>query len=260
MQFIPNENTLLFNGRNSIANNNDLFVLNKQDDSISVLLEVNNSSFSDGVLNWKRYRNMIFLIVNAGPMQQGLWRTDGTPEGTTRIKRLNISEPGGPTGPEAQMTVSDNKLFFGASIQSYGLRLYSSQGTEATTQPFDVLQFPGILGEVAGKLILFGANTEYSDALFSLDVDQTTLTKNSLTINKIKIFPNPASSQIQISGLTDETGTVMLSDALGLKLGRWRFAAVGTLTIQLNDKYPSGLYFIVVETRNGIRTHKIFIK
>jgi ELWxxDGT repeat protein len=60
-----------------------------------------------------------------------LWRTDGTPAGTTRVKDIN---PGGLPSVPSELTRLGKWLFFRASTLELGGELWRSDGTEAGTE------------------------------------------------------------------------------------------------------------------------------
>ncbi len=89
-----------------------------------------------------------------------LWVTDGTPEGTRRVRDIN---PGTPSSSPAELTAAGNRVFFAADDGVSGRELWVSDGTEEGTRlVWDVN--PGLLSSspygltVGGGYLFFGAD------------------------------------------------------------------------------------------------------
>ena len=80
----------------------------------------------------------LYFSADDGKVGRELWRTDGTAEGTNRVK--DIHPDGGAFRNNAslsvygQFTVLDDTLFFTANDGSTGLELWETDGTEAATR------------------------------------------------------------------------------------------------------------------------------
>lgn len=90
----------------------------------------------------------------------------------------------------------------------------------------------------------------------SLDILST---KNILSDNNVKIFPNPATDQIHINTnlLLDDTYTIKIYNTLGQII---HDALVETSKNINVSSYHSGLYLITIEQRGVVRYSKRFIK
>ncbi|HYI03180.1 ELWxxDGT repeat protein [Hyalangium sp.] len=95
------------------------------------------------------------------PANQELWRSDGTPEGTRRVKDLR---PGSEGSHPQGLTVVGRRLFFTADDGMHGRELWVSDGTASGTRLFTDLE-PGALGSSPEELtaiqdhVFFSADT-----------------------------------------------------------------------------------------------------
>jgi len=100
-----------------------------------------------------------FFAAN-GPLGEELWKSDGTPEGTLRVKDIN---PGPASSAPRYLTNVNGTLFFSADDGIHGAELWTSDGTEAGTvlvadlRPDGEGAFPASLANVNGML-LFAAH------------------------------------------------------------------------------------------------------
>jgi ELWxxDGT repeat protein len=89
-----------------------------------------------------------------------LWKTDGTPGGTVRVKDIR---PGTDGSAPRGLTSFDGRLYFAANDGAAGTELWSTDGTEAGTSPVLDLwpgatgSFPKLWGVIQGRLY-FTAN------------------------------------------------------------------------------------------------------
>lgn len=90
------------------------------------------------------------------PSDLELWRSDGTPSGTRRVKDVR---PGAEGSSPRGLTVVGRRLFFAAEDGRHGRELWVSDGTASGTQLFADL-FPGPLGSSPEEL------AEIEDHLF----------------------------------------------------------------------------------------------
>ncbi|KAJ0397847.1 hypothetical protein P43SY_007632 [Pythium insidiosum] len=95
------------------------------------------------------------------PTGRELWKTDGTPHGTTRVSAL--STPSASFDPQF-LVEFQSRLYFQATTDSYGAELWRSDGTEAGTQLVADVAL-GVAGSrpefltVANSLLFFAAET-----------------------------------------------------------------------------------------------------
>jgi ELWxxDGT repeat protein len=74
---------------------------------------------------------LYFVARSAGTYDSELWRSDGTDQGTWKVRDI-VPGPGG-SSPESLVRV-DHRLYFSASDTAHGAELWTSDGTEAGTR------------------------------------------------------------------------------------------------------------------------------
>jgi ELWxxDGT repeat protein len=94
-----------------------------------VLTDINPSGSSDAA-GFVRIRGAVYFRANDGTRGAELWRTDGTPEGTTIVADINPGD--GSSAPEG-MKVFQDRIYFAASNTTTGRELWSTDGTEDGT-------------------------------------------------------------------------------------------------------------------------------
>lgn len=78
----------------------------------------------------------IFFAAGTNTTGRELWRSDGTPDGTTLVRDINPSNSSNPQGPSSTLIVTavvDNTLYFMANDGTNGRELWKSDGTETGT-------------------------------------------------------------------------------------------------------------------------------
>jgi ELWxxDGT repeat protein len=103
--------------------------------------QVNSASFSSAVLN-----GLLFFPADDGVHGIELWRTDGTPAGTSLFKDI---EPGPSSSEPWDLMVFDGALMFTACTSTTGCELWKSDGTPSGTAMIKDIN-PGSTSAVRG--------------------------------------------------------------------------------------------------------------
>ncbi|WP_052420501.1 ELWxxDGT repeat protein [Hyalangium minutum] len=116
--------------------------------------------------------DQLFFLAYDDQGQIGLWRTDGTEEGTRWLKREGIDSSGHPPPMKSVGKV----LYFAGSDASSGTELWKSDGTvEGTVQVMDLVpgpggSFPRDLTRAGSKLFFVAHDPEAGEELWALDL------------------------------------------------------------------------------------------
>jgi ELWxxDGT repeat protein len=131
--------------------------------SVSLVRDINTDESSVGGLNGKVVGNL-FYYANLDPVAgRELWKTDGTPAGTTRVTDIN---PGVLSSNPQVLAALGSTVFFAAFNPTTGRELWKSDGTPAgtalvkdLTPGADSTFFLGNFTAVGGTLF-FSANAD----------------------------------------------------------------------------------------------------
>ena len=86
---------------------------------------------------------VLLFAADDGAHGTELWRSDGTTEGTTQVKDINLGNGDGITFTYfLDFTVAAGRLFFAANDGTHGSQLWMSDGTNRGTTPVSNLSFP----------------------------------------------------------------------------------------------------------------------
>lgn len=97
--------------------------------------------------------NLFFVAAVSGFQGNELWVTQGTPESTVMVKEINFAPHQSTFYTVPQFIVIDQTIYFLATDAEHGAELWSSQGTEQTTQVVaDIL--PGADSSIPNQLTL----------------------------------------------------------------------------------------------------------
>lgn len=80
------------------------------------------------ILSPINYNGTLFFIADDGESGRELWKTNGTSEGTVRVKDIRAGTEGSRAN---SLTLSNNLLFFAAGEGVHGIELWKSNGTAA---------------------------------------------------------------------------------------------------------------------------------
>jgi hypothetical protein len=94
---------------------------------------------------------------------------------------------------------------------------------------------------------------------FAFDIRATTGVQQINATADLSVYPNPTSDEIHISFISasKEKGYLVLTDVLGREMNQWQVNAGSPATISLGNNLPNGVYFLKLETANGITVKKI---
>jgi ELWxxDGT repeat protein len=99
------------------------------------------------------YQGQLYFVGNDGATGNELWRTNGTPAGTTMVANIN---PGAGDAHVQALTVSGSKLYFVADDGTHGFELWMHDGSSVTQlkdiMPNSESSHPKELTDVDGKL------------------------------------------------------------------------------------------------------------
>ena len=173
---------------------------------------------------------ILFFRANDGTSGIELWRTDGTTDGTFRVKDI---VPGAGGSSPQNLVESGGLLFFKATDSSGTVRLWRSDGTEAGTFPIGNLNVSSPDGpvDVGGTVYFTASDGTTGQELWRSDGTQagTSLVKD---INAGFFGSGPSS-------LTSAGGMLFFvaSDSTGRELWRSDGTAVGTFRVK--DIFPN---------------------
>lgn len=166
-----------------------------------------------------------YSVVNTfDPAKASLWRTDGTPEGTTKVIASNGAAPGPDAG---EMVVFQNRLYFLATGVDGKTALWLSDGTAAGTIRLKD-EWYGEAGEraaqlsVAGGELVFAVQLAHADELWHSD--GTTAGTAEVSYPAGSFFPGSISPAVDLGGVAIFQGTRWAVPQTHL----WRHDATGT--------------------------------
>jgi ELWxxDGT repeat protein len=130
----------------------------------------------------------VYFAANDGVVGNELWRTDGTPTGTTRVRDFDIGSASANGNPR-NFTIVGNRLFLTASTPAAGVGIYviDPGGTpQATTATGSAGPTGGgtLIGAVGDKALLVHYNGSVN-ALYALGQSGTAFTKISAGSNNV---------------------------------------------------------------------------
>ena len=203
-------------------------------ETVTFLKDINAVEMPDGN-PWLCEMGGILYFANGRPTEGiELWKTDGTPSGTSVIKDIN---PGSSSSSPASLVKMGAHFYFAATDPGHGRELWRSDGTSSGTElvkdaaPGPVLSSPECLTPMASTLY-FVANGVHGKALWKSD-GTTSGTQCVLDIN-------PSSSYETFEQLTPVGSTLFFvaNDGIhGKEL--WKSDGTATGTILVKDINPS---------------------
>lgn len=148
-----------------------------------------------------------------------------------------------------RIIMGDNSGIY-TTIVGTGIQGYGGDGGAATAaklnEPF------GIAFDVAGNLYI----TDWNNSVIRKvsNVGQTTgINRVTDNINRVILYPNPASTMFQISGIKYQD-EIKIYDVLGNEV-------ISTQAKEIDiSSLPNGVYFLNVKTTEGVLTKKIIVQ
>ncbi len=200
-----------------------------------------------------------------------LWISDGTIEGTRLLFDIEDNEEEYPT----LFCVFNERMYFITEDNTEnGVELWSTDGTNEGTckivhmaDAFSPLS-TGFYPIGYNDQLFFSAAYEANDReLYTLDTNNETAIFNVDQLNlSATIFPNPTSGNTQVEFILEKNTSFSLSliNVNGSVVRVFEndlFLSKGKHNQTLHlDEIPTGIYFIKMETSQGIYTEKLFIK
>lgn len=119
--------------------------------------------------------------------------------------------------------------------------------------------------QVSGVMIWELGQDHFDDQFSLLNVIYETLTPSVSSSDdfsktpSLKIFPNPFSDFFTVENLGDKTVNIFLSDANGRMLFKEKIAPFSTTIVQ-DQTFVSGIYFLKIVDKNGVKNSKVLVK
>ncbi len=118
------------------------------------------------------------------------------------------------------------------------------------------------ISELAGAPEVYVAFRHYDTSdQFTMEIDDvsvtgTALSTDSFFANNFRMYPNPASSVINLSGIQNELQSVQLTDINGRVVKNIALNGIAETQINVSD-LTSGVYFLKVQSALGTGTAKV---
>jgi len=211
---------------------------------------------------------LYFTFDNVGQeLTQQLWRTDGTPDGTSFIEQIKA---------QGSCTCVQNNYFFTKNFSSSSDKIWYINDTMQQSHALQInipdsdnnfvessdLAFNQLIS-FNNSLAFEGFTKESWNELYFADIQNVLNLKdfdneNNLS-NKIKIYPNPSGGRVSIWTYDNsKIKGIDIYDLLGNKL---HYSKDNLISDSLDlSNLSSGIYLIKVKTENYIETKKIILK
>lgn len=164
----------------------------------------------------------------------------------------NISGSGTAVNGNSATQTSGNNTFTGDSLV-WRFRWNSGSSNNATV--YVAANFANGNGTTTGDAV----------ATQSLVLTKSSIGLEDISMQETKVYPNPATSVVNLSAYALESGMLNISlyDALGRQINQLYTAAItpGKWTQQFSvDEYAPGNYFLLMELNGKITHHKLIIE
>lgn len=197
---------------------------------------VNSASTSSTSSNMKKYYWEIYELMGDPSLMPWLGRAADL---TVTVNRTSD-----------KLTVNSAPYAYVAIVDSATLKVFATTFASASGQAkFDIASSV----DLSGKFLTI---TSQNYKPFRQDLRGVVVGINSSVFDELSIYPNPATDQVTIDGLP-QNSTVELYDAQGRKV--FSDQAVEHLTLN-TKRYSSGLYLLRIQTPIDLTVRKLIIK
>jgi ELWxxDGT repeat protein len=210
------------------------------------------------------------LYFASGGNSSKLYMTDGTVAGTHVLKNINPANGAYPT----LFNVYNSKLYFTAIDAVHGTNLWETDGTNAVTtmlRPDTVTTSDPLLHEA--QLVEYKSSLYFAANYNSKGLELWKLTTHGAGIDgqqqasgNMTIYPNPLSGNIlnikNQQGAT-ERSKAYLQDIQGKIISSYYLPPMpndASAQVEIPASVSNGLYFLVVQSGNGISSQKVMIQ
>ncbi|MEN7551091.1 ELWxxDGT repeat protein [Rapidithrix thailandica] len=210
------------------------------------------------VVGYTELNGFLYFTANDGVHGTELWRTDGTPAGTTLVSDINEGAYG---SIPRDLTSHEGKLYFSAYTEESGVELWISEGTDATTlQLYDVIRgpessLPSHISFINDEIYFIAETENHGRQLWKGGEDSVTGIEDWLEDDGLKVYPNPTSEYLMFEHSDWRIQQVKIVNMQGQTLSVQPDATnkiyVGNL--------PSGMYLLIAEADDQ-KLVKKFIK
>ena len=191
-----------------------------------------------------------------------LWKTDGTTEGTVKVKVIDSDFP---SGPSRFVQVGDELVFIGVT-RAFGQELWRTDGTESGTMiiqdkaegskgftaNFTTTSYFRVLDN---NLFFSGnANDGLGVELYEYKNGTTASTKNNLLQN-VNLYYN--NNTLYLKGLEAEKSSIKIYNILGKTI--FNTDAISPSNKLINVNLKSGIYIANIKTEKGKFLSKKFV-
>jgi ELWxxDGT repeat protein len=230
------------------GNSEELYVSNGTVAGTIILQDDNENHKPD---YFTPYKNVLYFSGNAYGDNFQVFKTNGTPAGTSQAINPNSLGTGGIGFGGDYMVVHKDSLYLAAWRIETGFELWSSAGTTATTKCLDLVpgtasSIPSQMTSTDNYLFLMYNSPEYGKELFVLD--HITVSTKDISDANFSVFPNPFKDNL-ILNFDENRYSEFQVEILNLE-GKLVFQSTASNNQKINgSSLPSGTY--IVNLKNG---------
>jgi trimeric autotransporter adhesin len=201
---------------------------------ISLLRDINNAASTSGSFpsNLTVLGGFVYYSASDGVTGTELWRSNGTPAGTTQVKDIN---PGDGSSSPSQFTLIGSHIYFRANDGQNGIELWRTDGTAAGTVMVANIN-PGINSGSPNSFVVINSTTLYftaNDGTNGVELWKTDVT--SLATSMVANINTGGNSSPQY--ITFVLGTTVYFSADDGTSGRelWKSDGTSINTVRVKD-------------------------